>query len=258
MTKATTSRRAVLGGMLAGTVAPASVTKAAATSGPASPGFAHAVANPKSSLARGTDIEIAFEGDRCIHARYCVAWLPDVFRPGQEPWMDPDANSADEIAAVVRNCPSGALQYHRLDGIAQETSPTANSVKVSENGPLAVRAELVLDGTSIGNRATLCRCGRTRSTPFCDGSHAATGFEATGEPPSREDPENKNYFAFLEGPTGPLRVTVEPDGPYDVEGPLQIQSGTGRKIDVAQQVRLCRCGRSADKPFCDGSHADKT
>ena len=57
----------------------------------------------------GASIEIGFEMTRCIHARNCYLKLPQVFDPSRRPWVDPDATSAEEIAAMIRTCPSGAL-----------------------------------------------------------------------------------------------------------------------------------------------------
>jgi CDGSH-type Zn-finger protein len=37
-------------------------------------------------------------------------------------------------------------------------------------------------------------------------------------------------------------------------GNLEITSGTGRRVACVTQARLCRCGGSATKPFCDGTH----
>jgi CDGSH-type Zn-finger protein len=46
------------------------------------------------------------------------------------------------------------------------------------------------------------------------------------------------------------------DGPLIVRGDFQIQSHDGTPIPAGRKtVALCRCGRSAIKPFCDGSHA---
>jgi CDGSH-type Zn-finger protein len=46
------------------------------------------------------------------------------------------------------------------------------------------------------------------------------------------------------------------DGPLIIRGDFQIQSWDGIPIPAGRQtVALCRCGRSALKPFCDGSHA---
>lgn len=60
----------------------------------------------------------------------------------------------------------------------------------------------------------------------------------------------------------PTTITPKPNGPLIVEGPVRIMSADGTEITVpprkdgtpAQVVVLCRCGSSATKPFCDGSH----
>jgi len=54
---------------------------------------------------------------------------------------------------------------------------------------------------------------------------------------------------------GPLNVRPQPNGPLAVEGPLEIVSGTGRVVARVTRARLCRCGGSGNKPFCDGTHA---
>jgi CDGSH-type Zn-finger protein len=54
----------------------------------------------------------------------------------------------------------------------------------------------------------------------------------------------------------PTRLTPLPDGPYEVTGPIELIDRDGCAIEPpATKVYLCRCGRSAGKPFCDGSHA---
>jgi CDGSH-type Zn-finger protein len=40
-----------------------------------------------------------------------------------------------------------------------------------------------------------------------------------------------------------------------VRGNLEITSGTGRVVARIVQTKLCRCGGSNTKPFCDGTHA---
>lgn len=49
-------------------------------------------------------------------------------------------------------------------------------------------------------------------------------------------------------------VTVYPDGPLVVRGEVEIRDVDGRVVECARTVALCRCGRSALKPLCDGSH----
>ena len=50
-------------------------------------------------------------------------------------------------------------------------------------------------------------------------------------------------------------ITAYPDGPYLVRGRFRILDVDGNEIAVTQTtVALCRCGRSGQKPWCDGTH----
>ena len=52
-------------------------------------------------------------------------------------------------------------------------------------------------------------------------------------------------------------VTIVPceDGPLLVRGPVRLRTQSGEPIEALRSpVALCRCGRSAIKPFCDGTH----
>lgn len=52
-------------------------------------------------------------------------------------------------------------------------------------------------------------------------------------------------------------VTITPcvDGPLLVRGPVELRSQAGEAIESRRgTIALCRCGRSAIKPFCDGTH----
>jgi CDGSH-type Zn-finger protein len=52
-----------------------------------------------------------------------------------------------------------------------------------------------------------------------------------------------------------IQITPTQDGPLTVRGNIEIISGIGRVVARQQAARLCRCGHSNTKPFCDGSHA---
>ena len=134
---------------------------------------------------RGDAIEVSFDLARCIHVAECLRGAPEAFDLEQRPWIDPDAAAPDTIAAVVARCPSGALQYRRLDGGPQESHP-GTRITPTLNGPLLVEGEIrvVLEnGTEeVLPRATLCRCGASARKPFCDNSHLGIGFVAPGEP----------------------------------------------------------------------------
>ncbi|PYP20493.1 MAG: CDGSH iron-sulfur domain-containing protein [Gemmatimonadetes bacterium] len=57
-------------------------------------------------------------------------------------------------------------------------------------------------------------------------------------------------------------ITPKPNGPLLVQGPVRILAPDGTELAVpprkdgrpAEVVVLCRCGGSATKPFCDGTH----
>lgn len=52
------------------------------------------------------------------------------------------------------------------------------------------------------------------------------------------------------------RITVG-EGPYIVEGPVAVMDADHTPIGTPSNgaIALCRCGASANKPLCDGSHA---
>ena len=196
----------------------------------------------------GKDMTLIYEGKRCIHSRFCVTGAPRVFVANvQGPWIHPDEMNVDGLVEIAHLCPSGAIRYRRKDGKPDESAPPVNLLTLREAGPYAVRADIVLDGKPLGYRATLCRCGASKNKPFCDQSHKEIGFDATGEPPSSKTD-------MLETRDGELAIDPERDGPYKVRGNLEIISGTGRVVARVQTARLCRCGHSNNKPFCDNSH----
>ncbi len=52
------------------------------------------------------------------------------------------------------------------------------------------------------------------------------------------------------------KITVLENGPFLVNGEIELKDQLGNLIPVSgQPIALCRCGHSAKKPFCDGSHA---
>jgi CDGSH-type Zn-finger protein/uncharacterized Fe-S cluster protein YjdI len=198
-------------------------------------------------MIEGEAVSIMFDGNRCIHARFCVTQAPATFLANVDgPWIKPDATDAELLCGVVRQCPSGALTYRRRDG-HDETAPPVNLWALRENGPYAVKADLSIDGEKAGFRATLCRCGASKNKPFCDKSHIDVNFVATGEPASRDTP-------LLVQRDGPLAVAPEMNGPLHVRGNLEIVSGTGRTVARVKSAKLCRCGGSGNKPFCDQTH----
>ncbi|MDE3104326.1 MAG: CDGSH iron-sulfur domain-containing protein [Acidobacteriota bacterium] len=53
-----------------------------------------------------------------------------------------------------------------------------------------------------------------------------------------------------------VKIIVKPNGPLRVEGAFELVDAEGNAWDLTGKpaVSLCRCGASANRPFCDGSH----
>jgi len=61
---------------------------------------------------------------------------------------------------------------------------------------------------------------------------------------------------FIETESGlGTRIAVAENGPYLVTNPTRLTDWLGEPVPVRPQLALCRCGGSATKPLCDGSHA---
>ncbi|MCF8208829.1 MAG: CDGSH iron-sulfur domain-containing protein [Rhodoferax sp.] len=206
--------------------------------------------DPDNPNVASTDaIRIHYDTKRCIHSRNCVLNAPRVFLANVVgPWLHPEETTPEQMANIARDCPSGAITYERLDSGPQEAAPEVNVLRVRENGPYAVHATIALEGQEPMFRATLCRCGKSKNKPFCDSSHLAAGFTATGERAVIE-------ASPLESRCGELAIDPTPNGPLEFTGNLEICGGTGHTIQRVQTARLCRCGGSANKPFCDNTHA---
>lgn len=54
-----------------------------------------------------------------------------------------------------------------------------------------------------------------------------------------------------------VRIRLRDNGPLVVEGPIELVDAEGKPFPVDSSkpaIALCRCGASANRPFCDGSH----
>jgi CDGSH-type Zn-finger protein len=53
------------------------------------------------------------------------------------------------------------------------------------------------------------------------------------------------------------QIKCAPNGPYLLDGPLDIVDPAGNVHSIAEgkKAALCRCGASVNKPFCDGTHS---
>ncbi len=222
---------------------------------------------------------------------------------------------------------------------SRKTPDNRPRIKVTRDGPYVVTGgvpltvnAIVLDDEgspyewkatktySVANTYRLCRCGKSRTPPFCDNTHVSIGFDGTetagfqtfvSEAEVLEGPELTLYdlpklcvhagFCDRMGgtwaltqysdtpaareiaieqagncPSGRLVVCdkngneIEPEyepsivlvedpnkgvsGPLWIRGRIPIESAEGITYEIRNRVTLCRCGKSTNKPFCDGKH----
>jgi len=202
------------------------------------------------------DIVVTWDYVRCIHVEACIRSLPAVFDRYRKPWIDPSLATADDVVAACEACPTGALHYERLDGGVPEKTPSHNTIRISADGPLFVKGDLRIaddSGTVIlkETRAALCRCGQSRNKPLCDGSHREVEFTAdsalTPAALERDDGDEPESCA--------LTISVSDPGPLMIRGSAQLTSDKGNNCAHVRTGAFCCCGKSKNKPFCDGSHA---
>lgn len=199
------------------------------------------------------DIVVTFDAARCIHAAECVHGAPDVFDPTARPWIRLENADAEYVAEVVRRCPTGALTARRPDGTAIETPDADNNLRVVADGPLYLRGRVVYEGGQHANqveytRVALCRCGASNNKPFCDNSHTNVGFKDAGACSGKPADANAGI------PRGAVAIKPIDNGPLMLQGFIEFKAADGTAFVAGEKTWLCRCGQSANKPFCDGTH----
>jgi len=129
-----------------------------------------------------------------------------------------------------------------------------NSIMVRPDGPLicASDSEVIVEdaeGNCLqrGKELALCRCGLSNNKPFCDGSHKKHGFSAT-------QTFTDQRAESIQGLEAKLVVRVKVDAMLSLSGPVTIFSRDGKSVTTRNKGALCRCGHSANKPFCDRAH----
>jgi rubredoxin/uncharacterized Fe-S cluster protein YjdI len=136
------------------------------------------------------DIIVYWYPKDCSHAGKCWGGLPEVFDVDKRPWINVSASSAEAIIRTIDKCPSRALQYSLPEGSSVDPNiakgpgskdykidlAAAGKIRVIRDGPLLIEGpNRIFDtgGNLIGesDRFVLCRCGKTKNPPFCDGAH---------------------------------------------------------------------------------------
>jgi CDGSH-type Zn-finger protein len=145
----------------------------------------------KRETDRGNDRRRDYVGERitihdnrcaCAHVAFCTDELPEVFRKGERPWIDPDGAEPERIIELVEKCPSGALSY-TVEGVEHRDQEREPRITVLRNGPYLLVGNIEVVGEEprakevSTEHCACCRCGASSNKPFCDGTHWRVGFK---------------------------------------------------------------------------------
>jgi uncharacterized Fe-S cluster protein YjdI len=128
-------------------------------------------------------ITVIWDATRCIHTGRCLRGLPEVFDLDKRPWIDVAAASPEDIAAIIRRCPTDALRYRPGPDLPEEEPDSPTTIEPRPNGPLFVRGRIQIvnrrgEVVEEETRVALCRCGASANKPFCDNSHLRINFRS--------------------------------------------------------------------------------
>lgn len=137
------------------------------------------------------EITVHWRPSKCVHSTICYTRLRKVFDPGRRPWIKMDEASTEEIIDIVNQCPTDALTFSRdkdkIDNslkekeVIEQNENEATKIQIIHNGPAIVSGNFNITDTngnklSKADKVALCRCGKSSSEPFCDGTHNKIGF----------------------------------------------------------------------------------
>jgi uncharacterized Fe-S cluster protein YjdI len=161
------------------------------------------MSDPRNRQYTNGEITVFWKPAKCIHATTCFRELIEVFNPGRRPWVNMEGAPTRRIIEVVNKCPTQAITWKRNSDLTEEelantqmaAREEVNPETLTKNGKRSkpVRVQLMKDGPIVvegkfsiigpeGNemKSTLmtsfCRCGNSRSMPFCDGTHRKVNF----------------------------------------------------------------------------------
>jgi uncharacterized Fe-S cluster protein YjdI/CDGSH-type Zn-finger protein len=124
-------------------------------------------------------VTIVFQPKKCFHSERCAKGLPEVFDPSKIPWINPNNASTERIIEQVRKCPSHALSYYLNEELTGDKITA--TIEVMDKGPYVIHGRVKIEdvkGKTLIQEGpfALCRCGQSKSKPFCDSTHRKVGF----------------------------------------------------------------------------------
>lgn len=134
-------------------------------------------------IFEGQDLDLLDIKHLCASARFCLK--------GKGIWdlikESISKEKYEEIMQIVSNCPSGRLVLKDKNGnyieptLEKEISILEDNLK-GVSSAIWVKGGIAIESSKgytyqIRNRVTLCRCGKSKNKPFCDGTHLKINFK---------------------------------------------------------------------------------
>ncbi|MDA3954919.1 MAG: (4Fe-4S)-binding protein [Bacteroidales bacterium] len=140
------------------------------------------------------DITVHWRPAKCVHATICYVRLREVFDPSRRPWINMEGASTDEIIDIVNQCPTDALTYTKIDTPENDISSDVEISELKKEDDSDTKIQIIKDGPALvsgkfsitdingsklakANNVAFCRCGKSSSMPFCDGTHQKINFK---------------------------------------------------------------------------------
>ena len=122
----------------------------------------------------------------CAYARFCHRKEGDIWDLAEQ---SDDPELRESVIKGTWECPAGRLvawDKETRQSIDEKVEPSIGIVedpRQGVSGPIWVRGGISLESSDgfeyeVRNQMTLCRCGKSRNKPFCDGTHAGIGYKA--------------------------------------------------------------------------------
>lgn len=163
------------------------------------------MSDPRNRQYTNGEITVFWIPSKCIHATTCFRELIEVFNPGRRPWVNMEGAPTRRISEVVNKCPTQAIVWKYNSELSDEekranrrvareeenpetlTEVEENkrvkpaNVRIMKDGPIVVEGKFKIIGPNDETlkpalMTSFCRCGNSRSMPYCDGTHRKTGF----------------------------------------------------------------------------------
>ena len=134
-----------------------------------------------------------------------------------------------------------------------ESLPTASPASQTPDTPPAPDAPDALWDTALLATRLRARFGRSAPPGLLEATAALQDL-AVNEAPASERAARLGALADQMGNLPPGIITAK-NGPYLATNVAAVRTPLGERLTLPPQLALCRCGASASKPFCDGTHA---